>query len=268
MKSPAIVCGAPSGPNGSVASVRTGSASSRVHGPAEFRPPVSSGRLYCLHGRDLHCAQMTGNAKSAKPESTASLSWHLATTDREAALSEFEWTLLRWHESYARFTRESLARASNTPLTPQEIMILHIIRIHDRPKTTRMIANLLNRTDIQNLQYSMRKLDRAEAGEQSEVWQGEVRCADRNACGTEAMRRPCRISSHDATGIFGESGGPAGASARGSQDCQHADRALRSGGARVRAAACELAESTRAEGLKDHAVRIGTCVAATRPDSS
>ena len=37
-------------------------------------------------------------------------------------------------------------------------VILHIIRLHDRPKSATMIANLLNRDDIQNVQYSLRKL--------------------------------------------------------------------------------------------------------------
>ena len=37
-------------------------------------------------------------------------------------------------------------------------MILHLIRMRDRLKTSSMIANLLNRTDAHNLQYSTRKL--------------------------------------------------------------------------------------------------------------
>lgn len=106
----------------------------------------------------LRCVQMIGKSKSAKSETAAAPNWHLATTDDEAALSELEWTLLRWYESYSRLARESLARAGNSAVSPQEVMILHVIRMHDRPKTSSMIANLLNRTDIQNLQYSTRKL--------------------------------------------------------------------------------------------------------------
>ncbi len=73
-------------------------------------------------------------------------------------LSGLEWALLRWHESYERFTREALSSSGSASLTAQEAMLLHVIRMHDRPKTMSMIANLLNRTDIQNLQYSTRKL--------------------------------------------------------------------------------------------------------------
>ena len=101
---------------------------------------------------------MAGRRTVEKTEAPPAASWHLATNDEEAALSELEWTLLRWHESYERFTREALNTVGNTALTAQETMLLHIIRMHDRPKTTSMIANLLNRTDIQNLQYSTRKL--------------------------------------------------------------------------------------------------------------
>lgn len=101
---------------------------------------------------------MTAKSNPGNPAKKASPGGHFASTDEEAALSEFEWALVRWYESYVRFTRESLAAVGGGQLTAQEVMILHVIRMHDRPKTASMVANLLNRTDIQNVNYSTRKL--------------------------------------------------------------------------------------------------------------
>jgi predicted MarR family transcription regulator len=39
--------------------------------------------------------------------------------------------------------------------------ILHVVRLKDRPKSQAEIARLLNRDDIANVQYSMRKLQQA-----------------------------------------------------------------------------------------------------------
>ncbi|GAA4017907.1 winged helix DNA-binding protein [Actimicrobium antarcticum] len=85
-------------------------------------------------------------------------SWHLAHTPLEAAATEIEWSLVRWWEAFNRYQNELLSRLSQGNLTPQEVHILHIIRMQDRPKSTSMVANLLNRDDIQNIQYSLRKL--------------------------------------------------------------------------------------------------------------
>jgi predicted MarR family transcription regulator len=94
--------------------------------------------------------------KSAPP--VLANAWHLAATPLEAAATELEWALLRWREAFERYQREALSRLSYSNLNTQEGLLLHIIRMQDRPKSTGMIANLLNRDDVQNIQYSLRKL--------------------------------------------------------------------------------------------------------------
>lgn len=84
--------------------------------------------------------------------------WHLASTPLEAAATELEWALIRWREAFERYQREALSRLGQSNLNSQEVSILHTIRMQDRPKSTGVIANLLNRDDIQNIQYSLRKL--------------------------------------------------------------------------------------------------------------
>ena len=85
-------------------------------------------------------------------------SWHLAADPLEFAATEFEWSLVRWTQAFERYQREALSRMRQSNLTTSEALILHIIRMQDRTKSTGMIANLLNRDDIQNIQYSLRKL--------------------------------------------------------------------------------------------------------------
>jgi predicted MarR family transcription regulator len=103
-------------------------------------------------------------AASAKPADTevgtagVDTHWHLATTPLEAAAAELEWSLLRWQQAYSRFTRQALNMLDLSTMSVQEMDILHVVGLHDRPKPAGMIANLLNRDDLQNIQYSLRKL--------------------------------------------------------------------------------------------------------------
>lgn len=91
-------------------------------------------------------------------QSGLSNSWHLATTPLEAATTELEWAMIRWSETFERYQFEVLSRLNQSSLNTQEIRILHAIRMQDRPKSTAIIASVLNRDDIQNIQYSLRKL--------------------------------------------------------------------------------------------------------------
>jgi predicted MarR family transcription regulator len=84
--------------------------------------------------------------------------WHLALTSLEAATTEFEWAMLRWHEAFDRYNRQALNMLGLATVSIPEMSILHIVRLHDRAKPASMIANLLNRDDVQNIQYSLRKL--------------------------------------------------------------------------------------------------------------
>ena len=85
-------------------------------------------------------------------------SWHLAQTPAEVDLTEIEFAIMRAYESFGRWQAECLANVSDFSATGPENALLHIIRMNDRPKTMKDLAHLTNRTDIPNLQYSLRKL--------------------------------------------------------------------------------------------------------------
>ncbi len=99
-----------------------------------------------------------GSKNTFLEQSGLSSAWHLATTPLEAATTELEWAMLRWGQAFERYHCEMMNRLDQSGLSTQEVMILHAIRMQDRPKSAAMIAGLLNRDDIQNIQYSLRKL--------------------------------------------------------------------------------------------------------------
>ncbi len=87
-----------------------------------------------------------------------SKNWHLAETDDEVQISEFELLLWRVFNGFVRWHEDCETAVNNVELGANELAILHIIRMKERPKTIYEIAHLLNRTDFPNIQYSIKKL--------------------------------------------------------------------------------------------------------------
>ena len=87
--------------------------------------------------------------------------WHLARSAREIRVTEFEFSLLRIAAAFERWQSECLGTVSDQRLGSACNAILHVVRLKDRPKSQAEIARLLNRDDIANVQYSMRKLQQA-----------------------------------------------------------------------------------------------------------
>jgi predicted MarR family transcription regulator len=84
--------------------------------------------------------------------------WHLARDDNEIQLAELEYSLYRVYAAFDRWQSECVAAVANKPLNSTENTVLHVIRMKDRPKTISEVGRLLNRDDIPNLQYAIRKL--------------------------------------------------------------------------------------------------------------
>lgn len=85
-------------------------------------------------------------------------SWHLARTPPELELADLEYALMRCSEALARWQSECLATVGDFAHSGAENALLHIIRMNDRPKSIHDLANMANRQDIPNIQYSLRKL--------------------------------------------------------------------------------------------------------------
>jgi predicted MarR family transcription regulator len=87
--------------------------------------------------------------------------WHLARTETERRLSDFEFGLERLTQAYYRWKAACLAAVCDVPLTGDDVAVLNVVRMGDEPKRLSEIGQLLNRVDVPNLQYATRKLVRA-----------------------------------------------------------------------------------------------------------
>lgn len=94
-------------------------------------------------------------------EADPSGSWHLARTDPERRLSDFEFALERLAQAYYRWKASCLAAVCEVPLTGDDVAVLNVVRMGDEPKRLSEVGQLLNRVDVPNLQYATRKLVRA-----------------------------------------------------------------------------------------------------------
>lgn len=88
--------------------------------------------------------------------------WHLARTPLEIDVAEIEYALMRSYEAFGRWQAECLATVIEFSASGPENALLHIIRMNDRPKSIRDLAQMTNRDDIPNIQYSLRKLVKAD----------------------------------------------------------------------------------------------------------
>ncbi|MDO6724933.1 winged helix DNA-binding protein [Celeribacter halophilus] len=94
-----------------------------------------------------------------KPEHRAlDFKWHLAGDNPAVATTEMEFALMRTFESFGRWQSECLVAVSGITLSGPENALLHVIRMNDRAKSAKELARLLNRDDIPNIQYSLRKM--------------------------------------------------------------------------------------------------------------
>ena len=95
--------------------------------------------------------------------------WHLATNSYEVGLTELEFALLRVSEAFGRWQSDCLACCFPSTFSGADTAVLHVIRMHDRPKSISEIGRLLNRDDMSNLQYGIRKLAKAGLIEKSKT---------------------------------------------------------------------------------------------------
>jgi predicted MarR family transcription regulator len=104
-------------------------------------------------------------AETSKPKKQPAVTerpgaWHLARTETERRLTDFEFGLERLAQAYYRWKAACLAAVCDVPLTGDDVAVLNVVRMGDEPKRLSEIGQLLNRVDVPNLQYATRKLVR------------------------------------------------------------------------------------------------------------
>jgi predicted MarR family transcription regulator len=91
--------------------------------------------------------------------------WHMSTDSHEVALTEVEFSIFRIFSAFTRWmddlTHCCHDEASNVTCSGIDFALLNVVRMHDRPKGISELARLMNRDDMPNIQYSIRKLTKA-----------------------------------------------------------------------------------------------------------
>jgi len=85
--------------------------------------------------------------------------WHLASNELEYKVTEFEWSIIRCYEAFTRWLATANSVVVEGDLKSSEFLILQVIRMLDRPRNGVTIARMINRDDVANVQYSLRKLE-------------------------------------------------------------------------------------------------------------
>lgn len=98
---------------------------------------------------------------AARKQDELNTSWHLSRDELETGITELEFSLMRIAAAFDRWIGECLEMVAGTPLGSAGAAILHVIALKNRPKTPSEIARLLNRDDVPNVLYSIRKLEAA-----------------------------------------------------------------------------------------------------------
>ncbi len=96
------------------------------------------------------------------------VSSHLAASPHEQAVTELEQALICAAQAFYRFIGESLgAEGERHNLSGEDNLILQQLMASTRPRGVLDLARFANRDDIANIQYSLRKLIKAELVEKA-----------------------------------------------------------------------------------------------------
>jgi predicted MarR family transcription regulator len=101
-------------------------------------------------------AENTGENLSEHGES-----WHLVNNSLEKSITYFEYSVNRMAAALDRWNAECLAVNTNLSATSTDNFLLNVIRMKDKPKSISELARFLNRDDLANIQYALRKLQKA-----------------------------------------------------------------------------------------------------------
>lgn len=87
--------------------------------------------------------------------------WHLGRDEYERSVSRLELAMFHVFESIERWEKECISAAEpGQSMTGHDSSLLHSIRSYDRPKGVSELAQFLNRDDMANIQYSIRKMQK------------------------------------------------------------------------------------------------------------
>lgn len=84
--------------------------------------------------------------------------WHLADNADDELATSFEFALMQVFEAYQRWVVQGQRLVGYPEINYNEVVVLHVVRMQERAKDAATIAKLVNRDDLPNVLYNLRKL--------------------------------------------------------------------------------------------------------------
>jgi len=84
--------------------------------------------------------------------------WHLASNAEDELATSFEFALMQVFEAYQRWVPQAQRLVGYPEINYNETVVLHVVRMQERAKDAATIAKLVNRDDLPNVLYNLRKL--------------------------------------------------------------------------------------------------------------
>lgn len=100
--------------------------------------------------------------------------WPLGGDEHAITTTEFEWSIIRFFSAFERSSQQLAATAGADDLAFQELILLHVVAMQHHPQTAASLARQLNRDDVPNLQYALRKLQNANLVEKRKEPRGKT----------------------------------------------------------------------------------------------
>lgn len=103
-------------------------------------------------------SSVTGTADGGNIPYEKARSWHLASTADDELATSFEFALMQVFEAYQRWVVQGQRLVGYPEISYNEVVVLHVVRMQERAKDAATIAKLVNRDDLPNVLYNLRKL--------------------------------------------------------------------------------------------------------------
>lgn len=86
---------------------------------------------------------------------------YMTASDASSSLTRTELALIRANQAFERWSFFLHKSIGGTPLAPQDLTLLHSIRMRGGAQNLSELLLFLNRNDVSTIQYSLRKIEQA-----------------------------------------------------------------------------------------------------------
>lgn len=119
--------------------------------------------------------------------------WPLGGSAHAIQTTEFEWSAIRFFSAFERSCLQLSITAGAPEMTFQELVVLHVIGMQHHPQGSSALARQLNRDDVPNLQYTLRKMEKRRLIEKCSKMHGKTALYELASTGRATVDRYATI---------------------------------------------------------------------------